>query len=159
MRNVRRVLVVLCVVLSLGVGALWVTGRNAVNTLYYVPPPRTVGHEVRLVSSGGRIACRWERTTGGGLWSGWLAGRGAPQWPGEQTMAARSALHNFAGFGGDLGLYHVEVWGDVALPLWFLLALFAAYPAWRAYRRFRPMTRAHRFKGFEPVIESRQVNA
>ena len=50
----------------------------------------------------------------------------------------------FAGFGYDLGLYDIAIFGDIVVPWWSLLVAFALYPARRAYRWRRPVGSARK---------------
>ena len=109
-----------------------------------------------------RLCLIWERGGGGRVEFAWMMPSGGLRygptrawederrdWPRYDPLATR---WQFGPFGCDLSLSPLSVMGEIVVPLWFVSLMFLAYPAWRAYRGWRPKAVPAR-GAFEPVVD------
>lgn len=126
-----------CVLLAVLCAVLWVRGQGRISSLDYL----TDGRQVKLVWTGYQVSVEWMRPTGG-FAPGWTyLTRPAAAGEAEECMRTRQM---FAGFGCDLGLFDIAIFGAVVVPWWSLLLACALYPARRAYRWRRPVESARK---------------
>ena len=137
MRHVRNAAAAGCILLAVLCVALWIQGQGRISSLDYL----TDGRQVQVVWTGYQVNLQWMRPTGG-FSPGWtyLTRPAAPS-EAEQWMRTRQM---FAGFGYDLGLFDIAIFGDIVVPWWSLLVACALYPARRAYRWRRPVGSARK---------------
>lgn len=127
MRHARHAASAGCVLLAALCVAVWVQGQDRISSLDCV----TDGRQVKLVWTGYQVSVQWMRPTGG-FSPGWTyLTRSAAAGKAEQWMRTRSS---FAGFGSDLALFDIAIFGAIVVPWWSLLLACTLYPARRVYQ-------------------------